>query len=161
MNIIWNASCLKNEKKHNPSRYSTVRHHDRGILAFYEKAIANAYSVNFQLYCMVKSVMDGSPFAPLCICEITDYCMLNTVGWSDFWEFVYYISHVVPNCYRTSIPKFHILMLLFQLSEGPGRALDCPCDFLKMKTLSRVRCKNVLNPSTLLNSLYGAICSAH
>ena len=42
------------------------------------------------------------------------------LGWSDL-EFVFYTFHVVPNCCRAQIPKLHVWMLHFNLSEN----FDC------------------------------------
>ena len=41
----------------------------------------------------------------------------STVGWSDF-EKKCYTLYVVPNGCRTSIPKFHVFMSHFHLSQG-------------------------------------------
>ena len=35
-----------------------------------------------------------------------------SVGWSDFWKKKLDTCHVVPNCYMTSIPKFHLVLLI-------------------------------------------------
>ena len=42
------------------------------------------------------------------------------LGWSDL-EFVFYTFHVVPNCCRAQIPKLHVWMSHFNLSEN----FDC------------------------------------
>ena len=44
------------------------------------------------------------------------YLLYWILGWSDFRERT--IGHVVPNCYRTQIPKFNFEMLLFNLAQG-------------------------------------------
>ena len=46
------------------------------------------------------------------------YCY--TVGWSDFeGKNATYILNVVPNCFWTPMPKFHVLMLPLSLVVRP------------------------------------------
>ena len=41
------------------------------------------------------------------------------VGWSEFWDEKYkHLRQVVPNCWRTALPKFNFLMLLFNLAQS-------------------------------------------
>ena len=48
------------------------------------------------------------------------YSMLGCLllGWSDFWRKKLDTFHVLPNCYRTPIPKFYFKVMLFGLAQG-------------------------------------------
>ena len=48
--------------------------------------------------------------------QTTTHNMLLMVEWFLFEKTG--IQQVVPNCYRTAIPKFHFEMLLFNLVQG-------------------------------------------
>ena len=48
----------------------------------------------------------------------TIYEQRSKILWSHFEEEKSYTFCVEPNYYRTSIPKFHVLLLHFHLSQG-------------------------------------------
>ena len=73
------------------------------------------------------------------------YILYSRVEW--LWRQKCYTFYVVPNCWRTPIPKVHVLMLPFHLSQGLRKCWlkkknQGPCDFLKLKTLPRALDRN-------------------
>ena len=53
--------------------------------------------------------------APTCPAPAWQPC---PVGWSDLKKIKSYTFYVVLNCCRNSIPKFHVIMFYFHLSQG-------------------------------------------
>ena len=45
-------------------------------------------------------------------------------GWSDFWKKHETLCHAVPNCFRTPIPKFNTLLLLFKTCRRASAFLE-------------------------------------
>ena len=57
-------------------------------------------------------------YSNICISLFNEY---SKIGWSDFERKKSYTFYVVPNCCRTPIPKFHVIMLHFHLMQCLGK----------------------------------------
>ena len=67
------------------------------------------------------------------------------IGWSNLWRRRKLDTcHVVPNCFRTSILKFHFFTLLFNLAQGFRKCWLLPY----LKSSIQIWLKNCFKPAT-------------
>ena len=92
---------------------------------------------NSELAYFRPKYMGPSPWLCLMPRALTPPHPTPTLGWSDFLIQKLETYHVVPNCFRTSIPKMSLLIMLFNLLQGLNN-FDCYPNISTQKIISNL-----------------------